>query len=72
VAYKHSEITDVILGAFYDVYNYFGYEFLEKVYQKALVLEIRKRGVTVADEVKIPVYYHDALIAEYRADLIGG
>ncbi len=70
MAYMHSEITDVILGAFYDVYNYFGYGFLEKVYRKALVIEIGKRGLAVADEVKIPVYYHDALIAEYYADLI--
>lgn len=70
MAYKHSEITSVILGAFYDVYNYFGYGFLEKVYQKAMILEIRKRGLAVDYEVNIPVYYHGALIADYYADLI--
>ena len=34
-----------IIAAFYDVYNKLGYGFLEKVYENALVIELRKRGL---------------------------
>ena len=40
--YKYSEITDLIIRAFYIVYNKLGYGFLEKVYEKALVIELKK------------------------------
>lgn len=33
--YKHSDITALIIKAFYSVYNQLGYGFLEKVYEKA-------------------------------------
>ena len=41
---KHSEITGAILKSFYTVYNTLGYGFLEKVYENALVLELRSAG----------------------------
>jgi GxxExxY protein len=40
----HADITDRVLKAFYHVYNTLGYGFLEKVYQNALVLALRKAG----------------------------
>ena len=36
----HHELTDRIINAFYDVYNHLGYGFLEKVYERALCLEL--------------------------------
>lgn len=36
--YKHSEITNLIIKAFYNVYNKLGYGFLEKVYENALLI----------------------------------
>lgn len=38
--YKHTEITNKILQAFYKVYNTLGYGFLEKVYENALFFEL--------------------------------
>jgi GxxExxY protein len=41
--YKHSEVTDKIIAAFYKVYNTLGYGFHEKVYENAMVIELRKQ-----------------------------
>jgi GxxExxY protein len=68
--YKHSKLTDQIIGAFYAVYSALGYGFLENVYVKALMIELKKRGLNVRDELPIRVYYDGQLIGEYFADLV--
>jgi len=68
--YKHSDLTEKILGAFFAIYSALGYGFLEKVYVKALMIELKKRGLGVRDELPIHVYYDGQLIGEYFADLV--
>lgn len=68
--YKHSELTEAIIGAFYAVYSALGYGFLESVYVKALMIELKKRGLSVRDELPIHVYYDGQLIGEYFADIV--
>jgi len=48
--YKHADITDAIIKGFHTIYNALGYGFLEKVYVKALVLELRKLGLEVIEQ----------------------
>ena len=68
--YKHKDITELIIQAFYTVYNTLGYGFLEKVYQNALVIEMRKLGLEVIPEACIKVYYNGQVVGEYFADLL--
>lgn len=68
--YKHSELTEQMIGAFYAVYSALGYGFLENVYVKALIIELKRRGLTVNDELPIHVYYLGELIGEYYADIV--
>ena len=68
--YKHSDLTEKILGGFYAVYSTLGYGFLENIYIKALIIELKKRGLSVRDELPIHVYYEGQLIGEYFADLV--
>ena len=68
--YKHKDITELIIQAFYTVYNTLGYGFLEKVYQNALVIELRKLGLEVIPEAPIKVYYNGQVVGEYFADLL--
>jgi GxxExxY protein len=49
------ELTDEILGAAFKVLNTLGAGFLEKVYENALSLEIRKRGLSVECQKPFPV-----------------
>lgn len=67
---KHADLTDLIVKVFYTVYRTLGYGFLEKVYVKALVIELERLGLEVATEYKIPVYYGGQLIGEYIADVV--
>jgi GxxExxY protein len=68
--YKHSEITDKIIAAFYKVYNTLGYGFLEKVYENAMVIELRKCHVKVQAQAPITVIYEGESVGEYFADLL--
>lgn len=68
--YKHSDLTEQIIGAFYAVYSALGYGFLEKVYVKALMIELERRGIKADDEFPISVYYLGQQVGEYYADLI--
>ena len=67
---KHAELTDTILNAFYKVYNTLGAGFLEKVYENALSVELRRRGLTVIQQAPIEVYYEGVVVGEYVADVV--
>lgn len=66
----HEEITEAIIGAAFEVHNVLGYGFLEKVYQKALQVELLRRGHTAEIEHPINVNYKGAIVGEYAADLL--
>ncbi|MFH0775173.1 MAG: GxxExxY protein [bacterium] len=68
--YKHSEITEKIIKAFYKVYNTLGYGFLEKVYENALFIELIAMSLLVKKQEQIKVYYDGKEVGEYFADLI--
>jgi len=67
---KHADVTEQIIKAFYTVYNTLGYGFLEKVYENALAIELRRMGLTVVQQASIQVYYADQVVGEYFADLL--
>ncbi|MCK7528931.1 MAG: GxxExxY protein, partial [Ignavibacteriales bacterium] len=67
--YKHSDITEKIIRAFYKVYNTLGYGFLEKVYENALKHELIQMGLFVEKQRQIKVFYEDKEVGEYYADL---
>jgi GxxExxY protein len=68
--YKHKELTDKIIQAFYCVYNELGFGFLENVYQNALYFELQNRGFKVEPQKAIDVYYQTQLVGKYKADLV--
>jgi len=63
-------ITDAIIGCAFRVSNVLGCGFLEKVYENALAMEIRKAGLGVEQQAAIEVTYDGSLVGEYRADLL--
>ena len=70
MGYKHSDLTGEIINAHYQVYNVLGYGFLEKVYENALVHELRKRGYDVGQQMPVKVSYDEFVVGEYYADMI--
>ena len=67
---KHSELTEKIIKAFFIVYNKLGYGFLEKVYENAMVIELRKMGLFVKQQQRILVFYDTVVVGDYSADLM--
>jgi GxxExxY protein len=67
---KHSELTDRIIGVFYDVYNELGYGFLEFTYTEAMVVALEEAGLTTVREAPVPVWFRGKKIGHYFADLL--
>ena len=57
MALELGEITEQIIGAAFEVYSILGYGFLERVYQRAMQVELRARGLKAEIEDKIKVWY---------------
>ena len=70
--YKYSELTEQIIGVFYEVYNELGFGFLEKVYEEAMALALKEHGIEFRKQVPIPVWFHGQTIGSYDAGLIVG
>jgi len=68
--YLHSDITSLIIKAFYKVYNQLGYGFLEKVYQNALLIELRRLQLECQPSFPIDVFYENYKVGFYIADII--
>ena len=68
--YKHSELTDLIIAVFYEVYNELGFGFLESVYRKSLCLALLQKGVSVEQEVLVTVFFRGQNVGDFRADLV--
>lgn len=67
---KQFETTKDIIGAAFEVHNELGYGFLERVYQKALQIELIKRGYKVELEPTLGVSYKGVSVGVYAADLL--
>jgi len=68
--YLHSDITGLILRAFFNVYNVLGYGFLEKVYENAMCIELSKLGLQYEKQKSIDVFYESQKVGAYFADII--
>ena len=64
------EITEAILSCAFEVANTLGCGFLEKVYERALVNELRDRGLKVKAQASLRVPYKGRIVGEYLADLL--
>ena len=67
---KHSEITDKILKAFFQVHTELGFGFSEKIYENALVILLQELGLVVEQQKPIKVYFQGQIIGEYIADMV--
>jgi len=68
--FPNKEITEAIIGAAFEVHAQLGYGFLERVYHRALQVELLRRGFRVELEKRITVRHKDVVVGEYDADLL--
>jgi GxxExxY protein len=65
----HEETTGKIIGAAFEVHAQLGYGFLERVYQRALQVELFRRGATAEVEKRVQVQYKGVIAGDYDVDL---
>ena len=65
-----NELTYQIRGAVFEVNRVLGAGFLEKVYEKALIIELLVRGLRAESQVPIEVIYKGEVVGEYFADIV--
>ena len=66
----HRDATEKIIGAAFEVHQQLGYGFFERVYQRALQVELVRRGCSAEIEKRIQVLYKGVVVGDYDADLI--
>lgn len=66
----HQELSEAIIGAAMKVLNTLKPGLDEKLYERALVIELRKGGHKVAQQRQFPVYYQEQDIGTLIPDLI--
>ena len=64
-----NDLTYKVIGSAYKVHNVLGPGFLEKVYENALTLELKRLGIHARQQVKLPVLYEGQQVGLYFPDL---
>lgn len=68
--YKYSEITEKIIGCAMNVHSFLGNGFQEKIYQRALEIELRKQNIEFDREFTMTVYYEGFEVGTRRVDFL--
>ena len=66
------ELTYTIRGSVFEANRVLGSGFLEKVYERALLVELRQQGLKAESQVPITVKYKSEIIGEYFGDIVVG
>lgn len=64
------ELSRKVIGCALDVYHKLGYGFLEKIYEKALMIELKRNSIKAEAQVPIKVRYRNIVIGDYFADIV--
>ena len=67
---RHGELTHQIIGACFEVANELGHGFVESVYQRALLIALRAKGLRAEPEVALRVHFRGQSVGEFAADLV--
>lgn len=68
--FEHSDLTQKIIGDFYEVYNELGHGFLESVYEAAMTKALRDAGLRAERQWPVEVRFRGEVVGEFRADVL--
>ena len=66
--YKYSDLTSKIIGASMEVHKFLGNGFQEVIYQRALAIELKEKGLSFVREQEMQIKYKGVNIGERRVD----
>ena len=67
---QYKELTEKIIGCAYAVYNKMGFGFLESVYEKCLLIEMWKAGLSTKTQHPITIHYDGEVVGDFVADVV--
>jgi GxxExxY protein len=68
--FRHHELTKIIIGVFFQVYNELGHGFIESVYENALCIALREKGLEVYQQIASPVWFRGQKVGDFNADVM--
>lgn len=70
LTFKHVELTERLIGTFFEVYNELGYGFVESVYEKAFIIMLEAQAIPYQQQCPMAVNFRGHFVGEFRTDLI--
>lgn len=67
---KYRQLTQKVIGVFFEVYNELGHGFLESVYQKAFTRALTSKGLRVCSKIEVPVWFRGEKVGDFEADVL--
>ena len=67
---EHKELTEKIIACAYRFFNAMGSGFLESVYEKCMVIELKRSGFNPDIQRPINVFYEGEPVGDFVADII--
>jgi len=67
---EYRDLTEKIIGCAYTVYNKMGFGFLESVYEKCLLIELRRAKLKTECQKALPVSYDGEPVGIFAADIV--
>ncbi len=68
--YLYEDLTKKIIKCFYKVYDELGTGFLESVYEKSLMIELKELRLKAVSQKSLDVFYKKNLVGDFKADVI--
>lgn len=66
--YPHSKLTERVIGIAIQIHKKLGPGYVEKIYQRALYLELKRNGIKFQREKKVDIYYNNANLGYEKVD----
>lgn len=66
---KHEGLTKTVIGCAFEVINELGSGFLESVYEKALLLALRQKGLSATAQYPVKVMFRNECVGDFYADI---
>ena len=66
---KHEQVTESVIGCAFEVINELGAGFLESVYEKALLLALRQKGLSAISQHPATVMFRGQCVGDFYADV---
>jgi GxxExxY protein len=67
---ENEELTDKIIGCSYRVYNTMGFGFVESVYERCILIELKKLGIMAEAQKEVLVHYEGNIVGQFKADIL--